>query len=202
METISGPSQTKARKGHRCDFCNYPINKGDSYMRSVHTFSGDIYTWKSHLDCDRLATTLNMYERCDEGLTSDAFQECVVNEYHNLEGPKLPRNSDFKEYLDFVKIKTLIVNSKEFWEIVKSEYKKDSFICWSSETFSKTWGTRKGSEYIKELAEEFLYSYTRQVDVAVDTLWVLFVSGRFSPNCTEWVDVRVDFIDWCIKKFE
>lgn len=105
MVTISSPNKTKARKDHRCDFCQYPIHRGDTYIRSTHTYCGDIYTWKSHEECATLADKLNMYEDCDEGLTSDGFQECIINEYHNLDGPKLPRNSDFNQYLDFVKIK-------------------------------------------------------------------------------------------------
>lgn len=104
MTTISGPNKTKARKKHRCDYCQYPINTGDTYLRSTHTYEGDIYTWKSHILCDEIAQKLNMFDRCDEGLTCDDFYEEIKNEYHNLdhEGDKLPAKAEFKEYLDFV----------------------------------------------------------------------------------------------------
>lgn len=43
METILDPNPTKARKTHRCDFCQYLINTGDTYLRSTHVAFGDIY---------------------------------------------------------------------------------------------------------------------------------------------------------------
>lgn len=104
MTTITGPTQTKARKKHRCDYCQYPINPTDIYLRSTHTYDGEIYTWKSHVHCNDIADKLNMFDRCDEGLTCDDFIEEIKNEYHNLdhEGDKLPAKAEFKEYLDFV----------------------------------------------------------------------------------------------------
>ncbi len=102
MVTLTGPTLTKARKKHRCDYCQYPINSGDTYLKSSHVYDGDIYTWKSHQNCEKIAVKLNMFEDCYEGLTSDDFQECIINEYDNLDGPKMPRGTEFKHYLDFV----------------------------------------------------------------------------------------------------
>lgn len=96
----------------------------------------------------------------------------------------------------------MTIDSKEFWETVKSEYNKDSFICWSSATFSEKWITDEGMQYIKELAEEFLDSDNFSTKM-VGSLGVLFTSKIYQPvKDREWVDVRVDFIDWCIKKFD
>jgi hypothetical protein len=104
MTTITRPTQTKARKKHRCGYCTYHINPNDIYLRSTHTYDGEIYTWKSHVHCNDIADKLNMFDRCDEGLTCDDFIEEIKNEYHNLdpEGDKLPAKAEFKEYLDFV----------------------------------------------------------------------------------------------------
>jgi hypothetical protein len=200
METLIGPTQTKARKKHRCDFCQYPINNGDDYMRSTHTYSGDIYTWKSHLDCDKIATKLNMYEDCDEGLTSDGFQECIINEYDNLEGPKMPRGTEFKHYLDFVKLHHIPnVETKEFWELVKSQYNQHGFICWSSEVFDKAWKFKKERNIIKKLGKEYLESVDLP-EFKIGVFVVLFAVNipTYSPKFSK---VRVDFIEFCINKF-
>ena len=88
MTILSGPTQTKARKRHKCDYCQYPINTGDTYKMSTHTFEGDKH---------------NMFEECDEAVTSDDFIEYIMHEYNdNIDGPKLPRGTEFKDYLDFV----------------------------------------------------------------------------------------------------
>ena len=96
----------------------------------------------------------------------------------------------------------MTIDSKEFWETVKSEYKKDSFICWSSKTFSEKWNNIDGMMYIRKLAKEFLESYCLG-SIEVGGLYVLFISHRYGPvDDPEWVVVRLDFIDWCIKKFD
>ena len=102
MTTLSYPEKTKARKKHRCNYCQYLINEGDTYLKSTHVAFGDIYTWKSHQKCEEIAQKLNMFDECDEGLTSDDFIEHIMNEYDNLNGPKMPRGTGFKHYLDFV----------------------------------------------------------------------------------------------------
>lgn len=104
MNTLSYPKETKSRKRHRCNFCEYHIQSGETYMRSTHTYDGEIYTWKTHVLCDKIAEKLNMYDDCDEGLTTDGFHECIKNEYHNLdpEGNKIPAKSNFNVYLNFV----------------------------------------------------------------------------------------------------
>jgi hypothetical protein len=104
MTTLSGPDKTKARKKHRCNYCQYPINIGDTYLRSTHVAFGDMYTWKSHEHCDKIAEKLKMFEDAQEGLTSDDFIEEIKSEYSRLdpEGDKTPPKADFKDYLDFV----------------------------------------------------------------------------------------------------
>ncbi|MDZ4726175.1 MAG: hypothetical protein SH817_08455 [Leptospira sp.] len=85
METIVQPRPTKARKVHRCDFCELKIEQGETYERSVHKMDGSVYEWKSHLDCSWIASELNMFDHCDEGLTGEAFQEEIMIEFEKLE---------------------------------------------------------------------------------------------------------------------
>ena len=79
MPEILDEKDRKARKEHRCNFCGLPINKGNMYNRQVAKID-DVYTWKSHLHCNEIASRLNMYEDCwDEGVTTDNFHEIVTN---------------------------------------------------------------------------------------------------------------------------
>jgi hypothetical protein len=102
MKTLSAPAKTKARKNHRCNYCQCTIIIGYTYIKSTHVAFGEIYTWKSHQHCEKIAQDLNMFEECDEGLTSSDFIEYIITEYDNIDGPKMPRGTEFKYYLDFV----------------------------------------------------------------------------------------------------
>jgi hypothetical protein len=84
METLRMPKLTKAIKEHRCNFCSIRIPKGDTYMRSTHTYEGMIYEWKSHTWCEEIVNRLKMHESCDEGVTQNDFMEIISDEYHNL----------------------------------------------------------------------------------------------------------------------
>ena len=70
-----------ARKEHECDFCGFKIEKGEKYDWSKNVYDGMLYEWKSHLSCLELASKLNMFEECDEGVTSEDFYEFVEQEY-------------------------------------------------------------------------------------------------------------------------
>jgi len=83
METIQSPTETKAIKDHKCDFCLGKIEKGSKYIKSVHKYD-DIYSWKTHKQCSEIASKLKMYDHCDEGVTTDYFIETIKDEYSNL----------------------------------------------------------------------------------------------------------------------
>ncbi len=104
MNTIKGSTRVIARKAHKCDFCDEKILAGETYLKSTHTYDGEIYTWKSHQLCDQIVDKLRMFDNCDEGVTMDDFMEEIKNEYTNLdpEGDKTPAKAKFKEILDFV----------------------------------------------------------------------------------------------------
>lgn len=63
-----------ARKPHQCSFCNGIIYAGEKYEYSVNKFD-DIYEWKNHIACGRIASELREYIDPEEGITSDDFQE-------------------------------------------------------------------------------------------------------------------------------
>lgn len=85
VETISEQKQVTAVKEHRCNFCNEKIRKGEKYTTSTHKYDGEIYSWKTHNSCQKIASRLNMYRECyDEGLTQEHFQETIREEYMDI----------------------------------------------------------------------------------------------------------------------
>ena len=84
METLQQPKEVKARKKHQCDFCFERISEGENYIKSTHVHDGEVYDWKTHKHCSKLASDLKMYEDCDEGVTGDYFQEIVADKYYSI----------------------------------------------------------------------------------------------------------------------
>ena len=77
MLEIISQQVRKARKEHECDWCLMKIKKGEQYEHSTLKLD-DIYTWKNHLDCQKLYKELNMYDHdYGEGIDSEAFQNSV-----------------------------------------------------------------------------------------------------------------------------
>ncbi len=97
MKTISR-SEPKARKDHRCDFCNGVIPKGETYKHQSNVFDGKIYQWKSHFRCTEIADKLNMYDDVSEGLTGDDFQETIVCRFDELEDIRIGEGHFTKDY--------------------------------------------------------------------------------------------------------
>lgn len=102
METLMQPTETKAKKVHRCDFCAERIAIGDKYIKSTHKHEGDVYDWKAHDYCSELASTMKMYEDADEGVTGDSFMESVSEKYNDLLINQFTDN-DAEKYKDIVK---------------------------------------------------------------------------------------------------
>lgn len=77
MEQISY-KKVKARKEHRCDWCQGTIKKGELYENSTNVDDGDIWTWKNHLKCMALYHKLHMGNNdWNEGVNGDVFMEYV-----------------------------------------------------------------------------------------------------------------------------
>ena len=73
-----------ARKKHKCSLCNQTILTKEKYRRCTIVNDG-IYTFKTHLSCEKLANVMNMYEYCAnfEGLTTEYFEECIWNYFRD-----------------------------------------------------------------------------------------------------------------------
>jgi len=99
METLDRKIRV-AKKEHKCDLCGFKIEVGEKYDWQKNIFDGELYEFKSHLSCLELASKLNMFEDCDDGLTSGDFVEFVEQEY-----PASVSGIKFREVLDFVKNK-------------------------------------------------------------------------------------------------
>lgn len=103
MDIIS-QTKPKARKEYKCDWCGLIVKKGEKHESSVLKSEGEIYNWRNHLRCAEIARKLDMFDYCDdEGLSKDAFQETISDEYASLKNiddyGDLP---DFKIQLDTV----------------------------------------------------------------------------------------------------
>lgn len=108
MDTLSR-LKPKATREHKCDWCNGIINKGEIYEKTNFKYEG-VFTWKNHIKCSEIAGKLNMFDNCDEGLSSDDFKEYINIEFCEIWRKKdieFYESKDFKipsflEQLDFV----------------------------------------------------------------------------------------------------
>jgi hypothetical protein len=98
MQTIQSPTSTKAIKQHTCDFCKQMIDKGTLYIKSVYKYEGVLYDWKTHVHCATIANKLNMYDYADEGVSSDAFQENITDEYMKIMTENYQQHYESKEF--------------------------------------------------------------------------------------------------------
>lgn len=101
METLSSKNVV-ARKNHKCDYCFGDISIKEKYHRSNHVGDG-IYTWKAHLDCNKLAKEARMFKRfsSEEGLTQNDFIEGVEQLYYELN--KSNNSKEWNEMFESVK---------------------------------------------------------------------------------------------------
>ena len=99
MQTLDRKKRV-ARKLHRCDLCGLWIGVGEKYDWQKNVYDGMLYEFKMHLSCLQLASKLNMFDECDEGLTSDYFVEFVEQEY-----PDIRTGLKWRDVLQFVKDK-------------------------------------------------------------------------------------------------
>lgn len=84
MSTISF-KKVKARKDHKCDWCEAKILKGNVYTKYFNVYEGEPFTWKNHIHCEEIASKLKMFDECaDYGLDTDSFMEFIKEEYIRL----------------------------------------------------------------------------------------------------------------------
>ena len=70
-----GMAVRKARKPHKCDWCGQVIEKGEQYEYQKFVYDGQMYDWKAHLACSRVASAIWDYVDPDEGMTDDEFAD-------------------------------------------------------------------------------------------------------------------------------
>ena len=90
--------KTRAKKQHKCDFCGLIIEIGEVYERQKNVSEGTLYTWKSHLSCNKIAAKLEMFDNCDEGVTGEDFKEYIREEYQNIMQSKFNDIYESKEF--------------------------------------------------------------------------------------------------------
>lgn len=100
MDVISETNQV-ARKDHKCNYCDAVIPKGENYRRCVLKYD-NLYVWKSHQRCEKIAYELKMFDNCDEGVTNEDFYENIKEEFHNLQTTEDYEIPDFCGQLDYV----------------------------------------------------------------------------------------------------
>ena len=69
-----------ARKPHTCSLCGEEIKTGEQYGYDTYKFNGEVYDWKTHMECDAVSSLLWDYVDPDDGMTSDDFLDasCIV----------------------------------------------------------------------------------------------------------------------------
>ena len=81
--------EVKAKKEHRCNFCDMPIKKGETYYYQKYLDNKKSYprvynVWKSHLRCGEIALVLDMYDHYNDEVTKDDFWNDIQIAYHAI----------------------------------------------------------------------------------------------------------------------
>ena len=61
-------------------FCGGIIEVGEKYDRQTCVYDNSIYDWIAHRECSCIASKLDMFNDCDEGLNGEDFRE-YINQY-------------------------------------------------------------------------------------------------------------------------
>lgn len=104
MITLTSPKETKAIKRHYCDFCNEKIITGEKYIKSTHVLEGQVYDWKTHKKCHKLAHDLDMYTQSNNEVTQAFFMEAVDEKHFEILLKLLPKEGyeEIKRQLTYV----------------------------------------------------------------------------------------------------
>jgi len=95
---------------------------GETYLKSTHVADGDIYTWKAHRYCSKLAETLNMYSECEEGVTMNDFMEMVSSEHGKILASQLPVH-DVHKYGDIMLQLSHVKFREKLWFVIRHHKK-------------------------------------------------------------------------------
>lgn len=109
MTTLISSSTPIARKDHKCNYCRGIIKKGEKYQRDFLKYDG-VYSWKSHLRCQSIASKLNMFDDCDEGVADEDFYEYIKCEYAKLYEKLYPETYETDSIPNFFEQLTFVQN--------------------------------------------------------------------------------------------
>lgn len=108
MVTVISEKTVKARKAHRCGFCNMQIDPGTRYNLAFLVYD-EPYTWREHLHCRELANKIIDWSDLDDcGCSADDFKHFVVCEWERINNKSslgVSYMKIFDEVLIFHKIK-------------------------------------------------------------------------------------------------
>ena len=62
MTLIAHDEVGRARKQHRCDWCNETIAVGEPYVRQRCKDGADVWTWRAHAECYRASNKLDEWD--------------------------------------------------------------------------------------------------------------------------------------------
>lgn len=106
MEVISS-AERKARKDHVCDFCLCKIKKGVVYKDDTCVNNGEIYNWRSHLECKEVLNYIPVDDDGD-GIDSMQFDSALDQWFYDneIEYFEINSSSTNKEKVDYILEKT------------------------------------------------------------------------------------------------
>jgi hypothetical protein len=108
--TILRTLTIKAKKRHRCNFCQKFVEPKTIYTRTSIACDGTVYEWVSHRHCDALFEKLKMDEHNDyQGVDVDDFHSYVTEEYKSIQ-KNANSSFDYKAKIDFIEALTVVCN--------------------------------------------------------------------------------------------
>lgn len=118
METLAYPLEVRAKKQHSCSYCSEKINKDELYFKSTHKSDGEVYDWKSHKHCDKIASILKMFDFAEDGVTQEFFMETINDEHDDLLIKQLPQ-SDIQKYSDVIQQLRKVKWHEKLWYVIR-----------------------------------------------------------------------------------
>lgn len=103
MTRVITETTAKARKEHKCNYCQMTIEKGHVYNRQYNEYEGDTYTFKMHTHCYELAQKLIDFKETDNGgADADDFYYTVMYKFEELTGKSF-QGVDMRKALEVVR---------------------------------------------------------------------------------------------------
>lgn len=87
-------------------------------MKSTHVYDGQVYDWKTHKHCNKLASRMNMYEYCEEGLTADDFMIAVSEKHSDILMEQIP-DTDSPKFGDIISQLNLVIFRHKLWFVIR-----------------------------------------------------------------------------------